>query len=70
MPKENVYPRKERPENKIDGAITLIVALGRQMVAAKQPTVDDFLSRPVFGYSLSRAWHPSQHDAALGRFWA
>ena len=26
--KENVYPRKERPEHKIDGAIALIMALG------------------------------------------
>ncbi|MDX0512559.1 phage terminase large subunit-like protein [Sinorhizobium medicae] len=26
--KENVYPRKERPENKIDGAIALIMNLG------------------------------------------
>jgi phage terminase large subunit-like protein len=26
--KENVYPRKERPENKIDGAIALIMCLG------------------------------------------
>ena len=26
--KENVYPRKEMPQNKIDGAIALIVALG------------------------------------------
>jgi len=29
--KENVYPRKERPKNKIDGAIALIMALGRHM---------------------------------------
>lgn len=27
--KDNIYPRKERPENKIDGAIALIMALGR-----------------------------------------
>lgn len=27
--KENIYPRKERPESKIDGAIALIMALGR-----------------------------------------
>ncbi|MBS1041441.1 terminase large subunit [Gluconobacter cerinus] len=26
--KENIYPRKERPENKIDGAVALIMALG------------------------------------------
>jgi phage terminase large subunit-like protein len=29
--KENVYPRKERPENKIDGAVALIMALGLRM---------------------------------------
>jgi phage terminase large subunit-like protein len=27
--KENVYPRKERAENKIDGVISLLMALGR-----------------------------------------
>ncbi len=31
--KENIYPRKERPENKIDGVIAAITALGRAMVA-------------------------------------
>jgi phage terminase large subunit-like protein len=30
--KENVYPRKERSENKIDGAVALIMAIGRHMV--------------------------------------
>jgi phage terminase large subunit-like protein len=29
--KENVFPRKERPENKIDGAVALISALGLKM---------------------------------------
>jgi phage terminase large subunit-like protein len=29
--KDNVYPTKERPENKIDPAIALIMALGRAM---------------------------------------
>jgi phage terminase large subunit-like protein len=29
--KENVYPRKERPENKIDGAVALIMALGMKL---------------------------------------
>lgn len=29
--KENVYPRKERPENKIDGAVALIMALGLKL---------------------------------------
>ncbi|MGE3346065.1 MAG: terminase large subunit [Ramlibacter sp.] len=27
--KDNIYPRKERPENKIDGAVALIMAIGR-----------------------------------------
>jgi phage terminase large subunit-like protein len=29
--KDNVYPRKERDENKIDGVIALIMALSRCM---------------------------------------
>lgn len=29
--KDNIYPRKERPENKIDGIVALIMALGRSM---------------------------------------
>ena len=39
---ENVYPRKERPENKIDGAVALIMALGRHMVAEERPTWTTF----------------------------
>jgi len=31
--KECVYPRKERPESKIDGAVALLMALGRSMNA-------------------------------------
>lgn len=33
--KDNIYPRKERPENKIDGVVALIMALGRAL--AEQP---------------------------------
>ena len=33
--KDNVYPRKERAENKIDGPVALIMAMGRQMAAAE-----------------------------------
>lgn len=29
--KENIYPRKERPENKIDGPIALIMTIGRAL---------------------------------------
>lgn len=31
--KENIYPRKERPENKIDGVIAAIMALARALAA-------------------------------------
>lgn len=31
--KENIYPRKERPENKIDGVIAALTALARAMVS-------------------------------------
>ncbi len=30
--KDNIYPRKERPENKIDGVVALVMALGRAIV--------------------------------------
>jgi phage terminase large subunit-like protein len=29
--KDNIYPRKERPENKIDGVVAALTALNRQM---------------------------------------
>lgn len=35
--KENIYPRKERPENKIDGVVALICALGRAMEHKETP---------------------------------
>jgi phage terminase large subunit-like protein len=47
--KENVYPRKERPENKIDGAIALIMALGRHMVAEDMTDLEYFLARATEG---------------------
>jgi phage terminase large subunit-like protein len=36
--KDNIYPRKERPENKIDGVVALIMALGRAMTGAPSPS--------------------------------
>jgi phage terminase large subunit-like protein len=47
--KENVYPRKESesdPLCKIDGAVALIMAMGRAMSAA-QENCGDFLANPV-----------------------
>lgn len=34
--KDNIYPRKEREENKIDGAVAGIMAIGRSMLGATQ----------------------------------
>jgi phage terminase large subunit-like protein len=35
--KDNIYPRKERPENKIDGVVAATMALGRYMAAEPKP---------------------------------
>jgi phage terminase large subunit-like protein len=45
--KDNVYPRKERAENKIDGAIALIMAIGLISVPDNSATLDDFLANAV-----------------------
>jgi len=34
--KDNIYPRKERPENKIDGVVAMIMCLARHMVSAER----------------------------------
>jgi phage terminase large subunit-like protein len=36
--KDNIYPSKEREENKIDGVVALIMALGRQMAPSDDQT--------------------------------
>lgn len=40
--KDNIYPRKERDENKIDGAIALIMAIGRRLHTAATPAGEVF----------------------------
>lgn len=35
--KEHIYPRKEKPENKIDGVVSLIMAMGRAMTVTEEP---------------------------------
>ena len=47
--KDNIYPRKERPENKIDGAVALIMALGRAMAESVEDSgdLDGFLNAPL-----------------------
>jgi len=44
--KENVYPRKERPENKIDGPVALIMAMGRAM-NDNMVSIDQFINDPI-----------------------
>lgn len=44
--KDNIYPRKQRPENKIDGMVALIMAVGRLM-HGESSGLDDFLNNPV-----------------------
>lgn len=38
--KENIYPRKERNESKIDGVVALLMALGRAMMAGPTASPD------------------------------
>jgi len=40
---ENIFPRKQRPENKIDAAVALIVAMARAMVAEVYETSTELL---------------------------
>lgn len=47
--KDNIYPRKERHENKIDGPVAAIMAIGRLMTAGPEPDLGDFLRNPVAG---------------------
>jgi phage terminase large subunit-like protein len=41
--KDNIYPRKERHENKIDGLVALIMALGRVMTAEPEAELQVFI---------------------------
>jgi phage terminase large subunit-like protein len=42
--KDNIYPNKEREQNKIDGAVAIIMALARSITGAQQGTTlpDDY----------------------------
>jgi phage terminase large subunit-like protein len=39
--KDNIYPRKERPENKIDGLVALVMAMGRAMLGGGSSPYSD-----------------------------
>jgi phage terminase large subunit-like protein len=46
----NLYPTKQRPEQKIDAAVALMMAAGRAMAADDgQADILEFLSDPIFG---------------------
>lgn len=40
--KDNIYPNKERPENKIDGVVATIMAMNRWMAAKDDQMPDDY----------------------------
>jgi phage terminase large subunit-like protein len=46
--KENIFPRKEREENKIDGLVALLMCLNRALLTHEQDgNLDDFLNAPI-----------------------
>ncbi len=45
--KDNIYPRKEKQENKIDGVVALIMAIGRAMAHEETMNINDFISDPI-----------------------
>jgi phage terminase large subunit-like protein len=47
--KDNIYPRKERPENKIDGPVSLIMAIGRSMSVVEDTPYGDGRDLLVLG---------------------
>lgn len=46
--KDNIYPRKKRAENKIDGPVAGIMALGR-LIQSAELDIDQFLNAPISG---------------------
>jgi phage terminase large subunit-like protein len=46
---ENVFPRKAKPELKIDAAVAAILAMGRAMVNAESTDISEFFAQPVIG---------------------
>lgn len=48
--KDNIYPRKDRVDNKIDGVVALIMAMNRQLAHQKnEADISGFLSAPISG---------------------
>lgn len=45
--KDNIYPNKERPENKIDGVVALIMAMNRAMTSVEAGDTAGFYENPI-----------------------
>jgi hypothetical protein len=46
----NLYPTKQRPEQKIDAAVALMMAMGRAMIEDEDAKgLEGFLTNPIFG---------------------
>lgn len=45
--KDNIFPNKERVDNKIDGVVALIMALNRAIHNKPSGSLDDFLNNPI-----------------------
>ena len=43
----NLYPAKQRPEQKIDAAVALMMAIGRAMAEDGKPDFEEFVRDPV-----------------------
>jgi len=45
-----IYPTKQRPEQKIDAAVALMMAMGRAMIEDEDAKgLEGFLTNPIFG---------------------
>jgi phage terminase large subunit-like protein len=45
--KDNIFPTKQKKENKIDGVVAAIMAIGRAMVDENKGDINDFINNPV-----------------------
>ena len=43
----NLYPAKQRPEQKIDAAVALMMAIGRAMAEDGKPDFEEFVRDPI-----------------------
>ncbi len=46
----NLYPAKQRPEQKIDAAVALMMAIGRAMAEDGKPDLGEFVRNAIIVY--------------------